>query len=73
MGNINVNNWHDVTNDGNCPRITKLGKTPLNFTFQHFTVLLSKSIMQIHLYCSKLLETVVHQFCDKPLHITFKI
>jgi len=27
--------------------------------------------MQIRLYCNKLLETAVHQFCEKPLHITF--
>jgi len=24
------------------------------------------------LYCSKQLETTFHQFCEKPLHITFK-
>jgi len=24
------------------------------------------------LYCSKQLETTIHQFCEKPLHITFK-
>jgi len=29
--------------------------------------------MQIRLYCSKLLETTVHQFCEKPLHITFNV
>jgi len=28
--------------------------------------------MQIRLYYSKLLETTVHQFCEKWLHITFK-
>jgi len=27
--------------------------------------------MQMHLYCNKQLETTVHQFCEKPLHITF--
>jgi len=25
------------------------------------------------LYCSKQLETTFHQFCEKPLHITFKM
>jgi len=32
---------------------------------------LSKSITHICSYCNKLLETTVHQFCQKPLHITF--
>jgi len=25
----------------------------------------------MHLYCNKQLETTFHQFCEKPLHITF--
>jgi len=33
---------------------------------------LSKFITQTGLYCSKQLETAFHQFCEKPLHITFK-
>ena len=33
---------------------------------------LSKFITQTGLYCSKQLETTFHQFCEKPLHITFK-
>jgi len=32
---------------------------------------LSKFITQAGLYCSKQLETTLHQFCEKPLHITF--
>jgi len=34
---------------------------------------LSKFIRQTGLYCSKQLETTFHQFCDKPLHIIFKV
>jgi len=34
---------------------------------------LSKFITQTGLYCSKQLETTFHQFCEKPLHITFKL
>jgi len=26
----------------------------------------------MRLYCNKQLETTFHQFCEKPLHITFK-
>jgi len=33
---------------------------------------LSKFITQTGLYCSEQLETTFHQFCEKPLHITFK-
>jgi len=33
---------------------------------------LSEFIIQTGLYCSKQLETTFHQFCEKPLHITFK-
>jgi len=33
---------------------------------------LSKFITQAGLYCSKQLETTFHQFCEKPLHVTFK-
>jgi len=33
---------------------------------------LSKFITQTGLYRSKQLETTFHQFCEKPLHITFK-
>jgi len=33
---------------------------------------LSKSITQMRLYCNKQLETTFHQFCEKPLHITFE-
>jgi len=32
---------------------------------------LSKFITQTGLYRSKQLETTFHQFCEKPLHITF--
>jgi len=41
----------------------------------HFSILwhnLSKFITWMGLYCSKQLETTFHQFCEKPLHITFK-
>jgi len=34
---------------------------------------LSKFITQTGLYCSKQLETTFHQFCEKPLHITFNV
>jgi len=34
---------------------------------------LSKFLTQTGLYCSKQLETTFHQFCEKPLHITFNI
>jgi len=34
---------------------------------------LSKCITQTGLYYSKQLETTFHQFCEKPLHITFKL
>jgi len=34
---------------------------------------LSKFITQTGLYCNKQLETTFHQFCEKPLHITFKL
>jgi len=34
---------------------------------------LSKFITQTGLYCCKQLETTFHQFCEKPLHITFKV
>jgi len=33
---------------------------------------LSKFITQMGLYCSKQLATNFHQFCEKPMHITFK-
>jgi len=33
---------------------------------------LSKFVTQTGLYCSKQLETTFHQFCEKPLHMTFK-
>jgi len=34
---------------------------------------LLKLITQMGLYCIKQLETTFHQFCEKPLHITFKV
>jgi len=34
---------------------------------------LSKFITQTCLYCSKQLETTFHQFCEKPLQITFEV
>jgi len=34
---------------------------------------LSKFITQTGLYYSKQLESTFHQFCEKPLHITFKV
>ena len=33
---------------------------------------LSKSVKHTHLYCSNQLESSFRQFCEKPLHITFK-
>jgi len=33
---------------------------------------LSKNFRQTGLYCSKQLETTSRQFCERPLHITFK-
>ena len=50
----------------NSRRISIL-KRPLNFYFLAFCCVIYQN-----LYCSKQLETTFHQFCEKPLHITFK-
>jgi len=46
-------------------------KTPKLLLFSILRCNLSKFITQTGLYCSKQLETTFHQFCEKPLHITF--
>ena len=54
-------------------RISNTKETTKLLLFSILLRNLSKFITQTGLHCSKQLETTFHQFCEKPLHITFKL
>jgi len=78
LSNLNNNanetsaSWYDVTHDDDFRRIAIL-KTSLNFFFLAFCGVIYQNLLHRRVYIavssSKLLFL---QFCEKPLHITFK-
>jgi len=69
---IQVHPYYDVTHDDDFRRIDIL-KRSLNFFFLAFCGVIYQNLLHRQVYIavssSKLL---FHQFCKKPLHITFK-
>jgi len=47
-------------------------KMPLNVYFLAFCSVIYQNLLHRRVYIVVILETTFHQFCEKPLHITFK-
>ena len=64
--------WYDVTHDDDFWRIAIL-KRPLNFFFLAYSSVIYQNLLHRRDYIAvRSWKLLLHQFCEKPLHITFK-